>query len=59
MEAMSAGAATKIDDDYLRESMMDPAAKVVMGFQPVMPTFKGVLTDREVMALIAYIKSLK
>ena len=48
-----------VDDAYLRESMMEPNAKVVNGFLPIMPTYKGVLTDREVEALIAYIKSLK
>jgi cytochrome c oxidase subunit II len=59
MEDMTAGGAVMVDDDYLRQSMMDPASKVVMSYQPVMPTFKGVLTDREVEALISYIKSLK
>lgn len=59
MEMMTSGTATKIDDDYIRESMMEPTAKVVMSYQPVMPTFKGVLTDREVTAIISYIKSLK
>jgi cytochrome c oxidase subunit 2 len=39
--------------------MMEPNAKVVNGFLPIMPTYKGVLTDREVEALIAYINSLK
>jgi cytochrome c oxidase subunit 2 len=48
-----------VDDAYLRESMMEPNAKVVNGFLPIMPTYKGVLTDREVEALIAYINSLK
>jgi len=48
-----------VDDAYLKESMMVPTAKVVTGFQPVMPVFQGVLSDRETAALIAYIKSLK
>ncbi len=48
-----------VDEAYLRESMMEPAAKVVNGYQPVMPTYKGVLTDREVDAITAYIKTLK
>jgi cytochrome c oxidase subunit 2 len=56
--ATNVGPAT-VDEAYLKESMLAPAAKVVAGFQPVMPTFQGVLSDREVAALIAYIKSLK
>jgi cytochrome c oxidase subunit 2 len=48
-----------VDENYLRESILDPQAKVVAGFQPVMPTYQGVLKDREIDALIAYIKSLE
>ena len=47
------------DEDYVRESIMEPQAKVVAGFQPVMPTFKGRLTDQEVTAIIEYLKTLK
>jgi len=57
-EATSAGDVT-VDDAYLRESILEPNAKVVAGYQPVMPTYKGVLSDREVVAIIEYIKSLK
>ena len=48
-----------VDENYIRESIMEPQAKLVKGFQPIMPTFKGQLKDEEVNALIAYIKSLK
>jgi cytochrome c oxidase subunit II len=47
------------DEAYLKESILAPQAKVVAGFQPVMPTFQGVLSDREVAAIIEYIKTLK
>lgn len=47
------------DENYLRQSIMEPQAKVVKGFQTVMPTYKGQLTDDEVNAMIAYIKSLQ
>lgn len=57
-EATSAGSIA-VDDAYLRESILEPNAKVVAGYQPVMPTYKGVLSDREVVAIIEYIKSLK
>jgi cytochrome c oxidase subunit 2 len=48
-----------VDDAYLKESFYEPAAKVVAGYQPIMPTYKGTLSEREAEALIAYIKSLK
>lgn len=51
--------AVKVDEAYLRESILNPAAKVVTGFAPVMPPFQGQLKDREIDALIAYIKTLK
>ncbi len=58
-ENCGAGGMVMVDEAYIRESMMEPTAKVVMGFQPVMPVFKGVLSDREIVALIEYIKTLK
>jgi len=56
---MSDGSKVTVDEKYLRESLMDPQAKLVKGYPPVMPTFRGQLTDEETNALIAYIKSLK
>lgn len=53
------GTQVTADENYLRESIMEPANKVVKGFQPIMPTFKGQLSDEEINALIAFIKSLK
>ena len=47
-----------LDDAYLRESILTPMAKTVKGYPPAMPTFQGQLTEEQVMALIAYIKSL-
>src|SRR5690349_13940961 len=47
------------DDSYIRESILDPNAKVVSGFQPnIMPNFKGQLSEEQVIQLIAFIKSL-
>ncbi|HYD48643.1 MAG TPA: cytochrome c oxidase subunit II [Terriglobales bacterium] len=46
------------DDAYLRESILNPQAKMVSGYQPVMPTFKGQLTEEQVLQLIQYIKGL-
>jgi len=46
------------DEGYLRESILRPAAKVVVGYEPIMPPFEGQLSEEGVMQLIAYIKSL-
>jgi cytochrome c oxidase subunit 2 len=47
------------DDQYLRESILDPTAKVVAGYQPLMPTFRGQIGEEEILALVAYIKTLR
>ncbi len=46
------------DEGYLRESILNPAAKIVAGYQPIMPTYKGQISEENVLRLIAYIKSL-
>jgi cytochrome c oxidase subunit 2 len=46
------------DEDYFRESIYEPAAKVHAGFTPVMPTFKGLLTELDVIALMDYVRGL-
>jgi len=46
------------DETYLRRSILDPTADVVRGFKPMMPTYKSRLSEEDVLALIAYIKSL-
>ncbi|MCC6545106.1 MAG: cytochrome c oxidase subunit II [Nitrospirae bacterium] len=47
-----------VDKEYIRKSMLEPAADVVKGFPPIMPSQKGLLTDKEIEALIEYIKTL-
>lgn len=53
------GTTVTADETYLRESILQPAAKIVKGYQNVMPSFQGRVTDEQLIALIAYIKSLK
>ena len=53
------GSSGTMDENYIRESILNPQAKVVAGFQPVMPTFQGRFNEQELAAMIAYIKSLK
>lgn len=58
-ELLEGGAKIGADENYIRESIMEPVTKVVKGYPPIMPTMKGQLTDEELNALIAFIKSLK
>ena len=46
------------DEAYLRESIVNPQAKIVAGFQPIMPTFQGLVTEEQLLQLISYVKSL-
>ena len=52
------GRTVTADENYLRESILTPGAKVVSGFKPIMPTFQGMVSDEQLNALVAYIKSL-
>ena len=56
---LASGDAVVADDTYLRESILRPQAKLVEGYQPVMPTFQGLVNEEGVMSLIEYIKSLQ
>ncbi len=46
------------DENYVRESILDPGAKVVSGFKPIMPPFQGLVSEEQLSALVAYVKSL-
>jgi len=52
------GSTVLADDNYLRESIMNPQAKIVAGYQPLMPTFQGLVSEEGLLQLISYIKSL-
>ena len=56
---LTGGATVVADADYIRESIVNPTAKVVDGYQPIMPTFQGLVSEEGVMQLIAYIQSLQ
>jgi cytochrome c oxidase subunit 2 len=56
---LSNGERVLADEGYLTESMMDPPVQVVAGFAPVMPAYRGSLTQPEVGVLLALIKSLR
>jgi cytochrome c oxidase subunit 2 len=55
---LQSGQRVTFDEAYIRESIVNPQAKVVAGFQPIMPTFQGLVTEEQVLQLIAYVRSL-
>jgi len=56
---MSDGRSMKVDENYIRTSILQPQAAIVQGFEGIMPTFQGLLRDREILALIEFIKAQK
>jgi cytochrome c oxidase subunit II len=52
------GSTVRADENYLRESIVYPSAKIVAGYENIMPTFKGQVDEDDIIELIAYIKSL-
>ncbi|MDA9463301.1 cytochrome c oxidase subunit II [Bradyrhizobium sp. CCBAU 53415] len=52
------GRTVSADDAYIRDSILQPKRDVVAGYEPVMPSFKGLLDDGEIQSLTAYIRSL-
>ena len=55
---LQGGRTVTADEQYLRESIVNPQAKIVEGYQPLMPTFQGLVSEEQLMQLIAYVKSL-
>jgi cytochrome c oxidase subunit 2 len=52
------GRTVMADENYIRESILNPTAKIVAGFKPIMPSFQGQVSEESLMALVAYVKSL-
>jgi cytochrome c oxidase subunit 2 len=57
VENTAGGGAITADENYIRQSILEPNAVVVAGFEPVMPTYQGRLTDQEIAAIIEYLKA--
>jgi cytochrome c oxidase subunit 2 len=55
---LAGGETVKVDEEYLRESILNPSAKMVSGYRALMPTFRGLVSEESLLKLIAYIKSL-
>ena len=57
--ALTGGHPVVADDAYLRQSIMNPGSQVVAGYQPIMPTYQGLVNEEQLLDLIEYIKTLK
>jgi cytochrome c oxidase subunit II len=57
-QRLTNGQVVKADENYIRNSILNPQSQIVEGYQPIMPTFKGQVTEEQLNSLVAYIKSL-
>jgi cytochrome c oxidase subunit II len=55
---LDSGSTVMADDNYIRESILNPGSKVTAGFKPIMPTFSGLVSEEQLLSLISYVKSL-
>lgn len=53
------GQSVLADEGYIRESIVNPQAKIVAGFTPIMPTFQGQVSEDQLLQILAFIKSLR
>lgn len=57
-QPLTDGRVVTVDDNYIRESILNPQAKIVAGFQPIMPTFQGQVNEDDLIRLLAYVRTL-
>jgi cytochrome c oxidase subunit 2 len=58
-ETLASGQQVVVDENYVRNSILEPMKDIVQGFPPQMPSFKGQLSDKKIDGLIAYLKTIK
>jgi cytochrome c oxidase subunit 2 len=58
-QTLQGGEKVVVDEAYVRESILNPGAKITAGFQPIMPAFQGLVTEEQLLELIEYVKSLQ
>jgi cytochrome c oxidase subunit 2 len=56
---LDSGQKVVVDEEYLRESIINPQAKIVAGYAAIMPTYKGQISDEGLQQIVAYLKTLK
>ena len=58
-QTLLSGETVVVDEAYLRESILNPGARITAGFQPIMPAFQGLVSEEQLLQLIEYVKSLQ
>jgi cytochrome c oxidase subunit 2 len=58
-EQLANGEIVTVDESYIRESILNPQGRLVAGYQPLMPTFQGLVDEENVLALVEYVKTLQ
>jgi cytochrome c oxidase subunit II len=58
-QTLQSGETIVVDEAYLRESILNPAAKITANFQPIMPAFQGLVSEEQLLQLIEYLKALQ
>jgi cytochrome c oxidase subunit 2 len=56
---LAGGHSVTADETYIRESIVNPQAKIVAGYEPIMPTFKGLISEDGLLQILAYLRTLK
>ncbi len=56
---LQGGQTVLADEAYIRESILNPGAKMVAGYSQIMPTFQGQINETGLLQIIAYVKSLQ
>lgn len=59
LQQLADNTSVTVDEAYVRESILTPQVKVAAGYTPLMPTFQGLLSEENVIALVEYVKTLK
>ncbi len=57
-QTLEGGGTVVVDESYVRESILNPGAKITAGFQPIMPSFQGLVSEEQLLELVEYVKSL-
>jgi cytochrome c oxidase subunit II len=58
-QQLADGSTVVADENYVRESILNSTAKIVSGYQPIMPSYRGNISEEQLSDLVAYIKSLR
>lgn len=57
-EELADGSTVLVDDNYVVQSILDPNGQVVAGYQPIMPSYQGQISQDELLGIVAYLKSI-